>query len=171
MQIIPPHDKEIQNYILKNLEPWKNSWDTTIVLTSPTIVDPLPQIMISYYEKLQSLVLFPELNKTSPLSIVYTAMHGVGYKYIIKAFKMGNFNDIIPVKEQVEPDPEFPTVPFPNPEEGKSALNLSIETANKNGCTLILANDPDADRLAVAELSPQTYVHCIVLYIYIYIYF
>lgn len=58
---------------------------------------------------------------------------------------------MIPVKEQIAPDPEFPTVKFPNPEEGKSALNLAIATANEHGCTLILANDPDADRLAVAE--------------------
>lgn len=51
----------------------------------------------------------------------------------------------------MEPDPEFPTVKFPNPEEGKSALNLSFKTADANGCTVILANDPDADRFAVAE--------------------
>lgn len=58
---------------------------------------------------------------------------------------------LTPVLEQIEPDPEFPTVKFPNPEEGKSALDLAIKTANAKGCTLILANDPDADRLAVAE--------------------
>ena len=51
----------------------------------------------------------------------------------------------------MEPDPEFPTVKFPNPEEGKSALNLSIQTAETARSTLILANDPDSDRLAVAE--------------------
>lgn len=55
------------------------------------------------------------------------------------------------MEEQKDPDPEFPTVKFPNPEEGKSSLQLSIKTANANGSTVILANDPDADRLAVAE--------------------
>ena len=50
-----------------------------------------------------------------------------------------------------EPDPTFPTVPFPNPEEGKSALNLSQKTAEENSSIYILANDPDADRLAVAQ--------------------
>jgi phosphomannomutase len=55
------------------------------------------------------------------------------------------------VEEQRDPDPEFPTVGFPNPEEGRSALELSIMTADKNNSTVILANDPDADRLAVAE--------------------
>ena len=51
----------------------------------------------------------------------------------------------------MDPDPEFPTVKFPNPEEGKSALDLAIQTAEKFDCPIILANDPDADRLAVAE--------------------
>jgi len=55
------------------------------------------------------------------------------------------------VEEQKDPDPDFPTVKFPNPEEGKSALDLSIRTANESDSTIILANDPDADRLAVAE--------------------
>jgi phosphoglucomutase/phosphopentomutase len=78
-------------------------------------------------------------------------MHGVGYAYALEAFKAFNHRPFIPVLEQVEPDPEFPTVKFPNPEEGKSSLNLSIATANKHNSTIILANDPDADRLAVAE--------------------
>ena len=60
-----------------------------------------------------------------------------------------------PVAEQMEADPEFPTVPFPNPEEGKSALNLAMATADAAGSTVILANDPDADRLAVAEKQPR----------------
>ncbi len=63
-------------------------------------------------------------------------------------FLLQNFISVI---EQQEPDPDFPTVKFPNPEEGKSALNLSFETADKNGSTIVLANDPDADRFAVAE--------------------
>ena len=56
-----------------------------------------------------------------------------------------------PVKEQCDPDPTFPTVDFPNPEEGAGALRFAMKTANEVGATIILANDPDADRLAVAE--------------------
>lgn len=107
--------------------------------------------MTAYYDELKKIVTYPEINKVSDIRIVYSAMHGVGYKYIVEAFKTGNLNDFVVVEEQRDPDPEFPTVPFPNPEEGKSALNLSIKTALENDCTLILANDPDADRLAVAE--------------------
>ena len=61
----------------------------------------------------------------------------------------------MPVKEQMDPDPEFPTVKFPNPEEGDSALDLAFKTADENGCTIILANDPDADRLAVCEKTAE----------------
>lgn len=65
-----------------------------------------------------------------------------------------NFQPFVVVEEQKEPDADFPTVRFPNPEE-KSALDLSIETANMNNSTVILANDPDADRLAVAEKQSE----------------
>eukprot|EP00362_Geleiidae_sp_MMETSP1317_P000520 CAMPEP_0201281574 /NCGR_PEP_ID=MMETSP1317-20130820/3381_1 /ASSEMBLY_ACC=CAM_ASM_000770 /TAXON_ID=187299 /ORGANISM="Undescribed Undescribed, Strain Undescribed" /LENGTH=108 /DNA_ID=CAMNT_0047591781 /DNA_START=772 /DNA_END=1098 /DNA_ORIENTATION=- len=78
-------------------------------------------------------------------------MHGVGYqmaKLITESFE---FPPFYIVEEQVHPDPEFTTVVFPNPEEGEGALKLAMETAEKNGARLILANDPDADRMAVAE--------------------
>jgi len=96
-------------------------------------------------------------------------MHGVGLVWAEKAFAAFDINPFIPVALQKEPDAEFPTVHFPNPEEGKGALvryhpfcfecptdaismkKLAIETAEETGTKLILANDPDADRLAVAE--------------------
>lgn len=75
--------------------------------------------------------------------------------FLIMWFNFIKLSKLIPVEEQILPDPEFPTVKFPNPEEGKSALNLAIQTANTNDSTVILANDPDADRLAVAEKLPR----------------
>jgi phosphoglucomutase/phosphopentomutase len=60
-------------------------------------------------------------------------------------------DNIVLVKEQAEPDPDFPTIPFPNPEEGRQVLELSMQTADRNGCKIILANDPDADRFQIAE--------------------
>ena len=64
------------------------------------------------------------------------------------------------VKEQHEPDPEFSTVEFPNPEEGAGALKLAMETADANQSRLILANDPDSDRLAIAEkVGDEWYIY------------
>lgn len=83
-------------------------------------------------------------------------MHGVGYPFVVEAFKTSNLPKLYPVVEQIEADPEFPTVKFPNPEEGKSCLELSIKLADSKKCSIILANDPDADRLACAEKDPRT---------------
>lgn len=151
-QIISPHDKLIQESILANLVPWDESRDTSILQSNKNMcLDPLEEIMTNYFEQLKSVLLSPTVNATSPLKFTYTAMHGVGYKYMKEAFHIAGFQPFIAVEEQKDPDPEFSTVKFPNPEEGKSSLQLSIKTANANGSTIILANDPDADRLAVAE--------------------
>merc|ERR1712000_241914 len=86
--------------------------------------------------------------------IVYTAMHGVGTPFTLRAMRdVARMKNVIPVLEQCFPDPYFRTVDFPNPEEGKSSLNLAIKTADENKADIILANDPDADRLAAAERS------------------
>lgn len=82
-------------------------------------------------------------------------MHGVGYKFVQKALEVANLKPLIPVVEQRDADPEFPTVKFPNPEEGKSSLTLSFKLANEEKCSIILANDPDADRLACAEFNER----------------
>ncbi|EZA54197.1 Phosphoglucomutase-2 [Ooceraea biroi] len=149
-QIISPHDKKIQSYILDNLKPLEVSWDVSKVYDSTYYEDPRDDIMNSYYKDLNDKVLYPEVNKNTTLKFTYTAMHGVGYEYMAAAFETANFKPFVTVEEQKLPDPEFPTVKFPNPEEGKSALDLSIKSANKNNSSIILANDPDADRLACA---------------------
>lgn len=91
-------------------------------------------------------------NAPAPLKFVYTAMHGVGWETASAVFRAAGFDDIVAVEEQLSPDPEFPTVAFPNPEE-PGALDLSFEVATEAGADLIIANDPDADRLAVAVPS------------------
>ena len=83
------------------------------------------------------------------LSIVYTPMHGVGDKLTRMAFDDAGFTNVVSVPEQQKPDGAFPTVAFPNPEE-KGAMDLSFALARARKADLVIANDPDADRLAVA---------------------
>ncbi|XP_077983669.1 phosphopentomutase-like isoform X2 [Glandiceps talaboti] len=154
-QIIPPHDTGIASCIDNNLAPWTTSWDTSIVETSPLCKDPFNEVHTDYYKDIVKHCRHRSLNEKSAVTFTYTAMHGVGTQFAEEAFKVFGFKPFVPVKEQVDPDPYFPTVKFPNPEEGKSALNLAIETANRNDSTVILANDPDADRCAVAEKQPN----------------
>jgi phosphomannomutase len=79
-------------------------------------------------------------------------MHGVGGQSVERAFDAFGLPPVIVVREQHDPDPDFTTIEFPNPEEGKGcSLRLAMATAEREGAPVILANDPDADRLAVAE--------------------
>ncbi|MFF1571764.1 phospho-sugar mutase [Leifsonia sp. NPDC058292] len=83
------------------------------------------------------------------VSFAYTAMHGVGWRTAQQVFSRAGFAEPVIVAAQIDPDPAFPTVAFPNPEE-PGAMDLSFETARDAGVDLVIANDPDADRLAVA---------------------
>jgi len=83
------------------------------------------------------------------LSVVYTAMHGVAGQLMLRAMRLAGFGAPYVVAAQAEPDPDFPTVAFPNPEE-PGALDLALADARWLGADLIIASDPDGDRLAVA---------------------
>ncbi|XP_033118420.1 phosphoglucomutase-2-like isoform X2 [Anneissia japonica] len=150
-QITSPTDKNIATHIEANLEPWQNSWDTSIISTSPLLQHPLDEINNLYMLDVQKYCIYRDINKSSQVRFTYTPMHGVGLQYAQRAFKSFDLSPFVAVKEQSSPDPDFPTVKFPNPEEGKSALNLAMKTAEENNCSIILANDPDADRIAMAE--------------------
>lgn len=89
------------------------------------------------------------LERRATLKICHTSLHGVGWQVVESLFTRAGFTDVHPVVEQMHPDGRFPTVSFPNPEE-PGAMDLSYATASRIGADLILANDPDADRLAVA---------------------
>jgi phosphomannomutase len=83
------------------------------------------------------------------LSWVYTPLHGVGARVVARAIELTGFGAASVVTEQAAPDPRFPTVAFPNPEE-PGAIDLALARARKVGADLVIANDPDADRCAVA---------------------
>ncbi|RWS09628.1 phosphoglucomutase-2-like protein [Dinothrombium tinctorium] len=147
-QIKSPHDENIQKCIEENLTPWDDAWNTQLIANCS---DPFEQVFNSYYEDLKLRIFDKSLISNSDLRITHTSLHGVGHTFVTEAFKVLNFKHIFPVEEQKEPHPDFPTVTFPNPEEGKGVLDLSIKTANLTNSSLIVANDPDVDRLAVAE--------------------
>ena len=139
-QIVSPADKEIAALIDKvatgNIKDLPRSQNFTVL--SDEIVD-------AYIAKTASLAKEPACD----INYVYTAMHGVGYEVLSKTLSKAGLPQPHVVAEQVWPDGTFPTVNFPNPEE-KGALDLAIEVAKKHNAEFIIANDPDADRLAVA---------------------
>lgn len=104
-----------------------------------------------YLDEALALVASRSGNRTLP--IAYTPMHGVGHKLARQLFTEAGFTSLHTVAEQAEPDGAFPTVTFPNPEE-PGALELAFALARKVDAPLVIANDPDADRLAVAVRTP-----------------
>ena len=142
-QIIPPMDALIASEIDKFAE---NESVSDLVRSSDYSSVPA-SISVDYLQGVSGLMNRHSDRKS--LKIVYSAMHGVGAEFIEKIFDLAGMNPLIPVESQHKPDGTFPTVAFPNPEE-PGAMDKSIETAKANGADLVLANDPDADRLCVA---------------------
>uniref|UniRef100_A0A671L448 Glucose 1,6-bisphosphate synthase-like n=1 Tax=Sinocyclocheilus anshuiensis TaxID=1608454 RepID=A0A671L448_9TELE len=150
-QISSPHDKEILHCIEENTEPWPESWNEHLVESSLLRRDPLEDVCRWYMEELNTICFHRELNAKSPLKFVHSSFHGVGHNYVQRAFQQFGFPPPIPVPEQKETDPDFSTVSCPNPEEGESVLELSLRLAEREEAHIVVATDPDADRLAVAE--------------------
>ncbi|KAH9951484.1 hypothetical protein B0H21DRAFT_719155 [Amylocystis lapponica] len=148
VQIIEPHDKGISESIKQNLEP--KTWDVSSVASSPLCVDRTAEMREAYFASLSTLCLRQSDNAASPLKFVNTSMHGVSDPFMQTAFAEFGFPAFVPVPEQQQPDPEFPTVKFPNPEE-KGALDLAIRIADRHAADYILAQDPDSDRFAAVE--------------------
>ena len=136
-QIISPADKQISAEIekIKSLKTIARA--QTWEILSEDIVE-------KYVDQTKALAPRP-----GDLKIVYTAMHGVGTKTLQRVFHRAGFPSLILVAAQAQPDPNFPTLAFPNPEE-VGALDLAFETATTFDADLIIANDPDADRCSIA---------------------
>ncbi|MEU9023207.1 phospho-sugar mutase [Actinomadura sp. NPDC048394] len=140
-QIVPPRDAEISAAIdavgrvdeLPLGSGWTVHYDTRL-----------------YLDAVSDL----RLGDDRDISIVYTPMHGVGRDVLLAAFERAGFPAPVVVPEQADPDPDFPTVAFPNPEE-PGALDLPLALARDRDADLVIANDPDADRCAVAVPTPD----------------
>ncbi len=168
-QIIPPVDTQIAARILdapcpKTLTP-KNLFEAIesglLHSLGREMIDAYFQEMLEVNTKLLSKVNddapAKKQVKTRPLRVVYTAMHGVGNPYTYKA--IDSLNDVVCVSEpvQADRDPHFSSTDFPNPEE-EGALTHALSCATSNNANLILANDPDADRLSIA-IPPEGSAH------------
>ena len=138
-QIIAPVDLAISHEIAKaDLSPIRSQ---AFEIVNESVID-------DYVSSVSNLV-----TSENSLRIVYTALHGVGKEVFLKVFEKVKFESPVLVAEQVEPDPDFPTTPFPNPEE-VGAIDLAIKYAKESNADLVIANDPDADRCAVAVNDP-----------------
>jgi len=149
-QIVPPVDLNIESHIQDVAR--ETTWSE--IPRSSDLVSVIESEIVGRYIS-QTL---DHLDLTAPatdaIAVVYTAMHGVGGDTFLEAMDKAGFPTPHVVEQQFDPDPDFPTVAFPNPEE-KGALDLSFETARSVGADLIIAHDPDADRLAVALPDPS----------------
>ncbi len=142
-QIIPPDDGAIARAI--DLQPDANAIPTTAV--APNLGDDL----IDAYCAMALRVIARSSART--LRIVYTPLHGVGGTTMARLFAAAGFDDVHRVESQFAPDGAFPGLPFPNPEE-PGVLDAAIALAREVGAAIVVANDPDADRLAICVDSP-----------------
>ncbi|MCS0634598.1 phospho-sugar mutase [Streptomyces sp. LP05-1] len=143
-QIVPPADGEIAAEIdavgpLAGVDRPESGWET--------LGD---EVLQAYLERTDAVL---AAGSPRTAKVVYTAMHGVGKDVVLAAFERAGFPAPVLVAEQAEPDPAFPTVAFPNPEE-PGAMDLAFATAREARPDIVIANDPDADRCAVAVPDP-----------------
>ena len=144
-QINMPVDSHIAASIMENLEPI--TWDIEKGASLRTSI--LGSMKAKYFQKLSAFVGYPDRYMRSA-PFVYTPMHGVGNSYLTEIMTRLENPSMTVVPEQAKPDPDFPTVRYPNPEES-GALDRATTLADERGIRLVIANDPDADRFAVAE--------------------
>lgn len=147
-QVLPPHDQGI-------MDEFKAITDLNMIKELKTLDSPLiewvgEEIDRAYIDAIRPLQNYPKENSDfgNKIKIVYTSLHGTGITLMPAAFEAWGFKDIEYVKKQIVPDGDFPTVKKPNPEE-KAALELAIETLKQTNADILIATDPDADRVAI----------------------
>ncbi len=145
-QVIAPHDENI----IAEVEAISSPHEVLFDGPAQNIISVGSEIDAVYMEALASLSLSPEaIHRQKDLKIVYTPIHGTGVTLVPMMLKKLGFTRVIPVPEQNIPDGNFPTVVSPNPEES-AALSMAIEVARREDADIVMATDPDADRVGLA---------------------
>lgn len=150
-QIIAPHDVNIINHVnrIKNVSDIKFQGNKELIEIIGDKMD------ADFLDAIKGLSLSPEINKKyHDLKIVYTPIHGTGVKLVPASLRNYGFDNIIHVPEQDIPSGDFPTVASPNP-ENPPAMAMAIAKAKEVGADLVMASDPDADRIGVVVREPN----------------
>jgi phosphoglucomutase len=155
-QINAPHDTGISKCIISNQKP--DTWDDTAIDLGKGPSENVYTVIHDAYMAAVKQFAFKTARITDASTLtkdmdrfIYTPLHGVGYRFFEHlAQSIEVFDHMTVVERQRNPDPGFSTLPFPNPEE-PAALDLAIKLAEAKDIKFIIANDPDADRLAVVE--------------------
>lgn len=145
-QLVPPHDKNVIIEVDKVAGVDDVKWsggENNITLIGKEIDE-------AYMQMIQSLSVYPEVCKAQhDLKIVYTSIHGTGITLVPQVLERFGFTNVTMVDEQKEPDGNFPTVVYPNPEEAE-AMNIGLNKAKAMDADILLGTDPDADRVGIA---------------------
>ena len=145
-QLIAPHDDHVINNVklIKSIDEVNFDKKSNLIKYLDDTVDH------QYLDMIASLSLSsPQKNKASELKIVFSPIHGTGITLVPSALGKFGFENVTVVSEQAQPDGNFPTVIYPNPEEAE-ALEIALKTAKNIDADLVLATDPDADRVGIA---------------------
>jgi phosphoglucomutase len=144
-QVVPPHDKNIIKEVnaITSFEQVKFSADPSKIHTIG------PEVEDAYYKEVIKIIPNQDkIKKHSDIPLVYTSIHGAGITMVPECLKQIGFTNIQIVEEQKKPDGNFPTVASPNPEE-RSAMEMVIKKGKETGATLVMATDPDTDRVGI----------------------
>lgn len=147
-QVLPPHDTGIMEEAAKITDP--NMVKIASSIDNPLITLVSEEIDAPYIEEGSCLQYYPEDNRrySKDLKIIYTSLHGTGITLAPKMLAAWGFSNVAFVEKQIIPDGDFPTAKYPNPEE-KAALTLGIEQLQATQSDILIATDPDADRVGV----------------------
>lgn len=150
-QVVPPHDKNIIAEVNKI-----TSFEQVNFNAKPELIETIgPEVEAAYYESVVDLIPRQDaIARQNDIPLVYSSLHGAGITMVPECLKRIGFTNLHVVEAQARPDGDFPTVQSPNPEE-QSAMAMAIELGRKVGATLVMATDPDVDRVGIGIRKPD----------------